>query len=249
MAEIITREEIAMWRGHLFGLLPHQTFAMPRATLDIILDAAEASLSHPAALERARAEGAEAMREACAQHFVGKAKRLGRGAAWQKTRIQGGPEVYRRHSDDDPGDDWLPDNGPAIALRGAMANAAAIRALGPVPRPSPEAEAPKESATKWLAVNFRKRAQALRVAAEHGESPAAWHAAAETYETAAGVAERWRPTPGAVEAPTPPALAPEMRERLAKVLQWAGGLGNSIYSPEARALLSALSPQTDGGAK
>ena len=63
MAEIITREEIAMWRGHLLGLLPHQTFAMPRATLDIILDAAEASLSHPAALE---AE-CEALRAECAR--------------------------------------------------------------------------------------------------------------------------------------------------------------------------------------
>lgn len=60
--QTITRKEIEMWRGHLLGLLPHQTFAMPRATLDLLLDLAAAALSHPAALERARAEE----RERCA---------------------------------------------------------------------------------------------------------------------------------------------------------------------------------------
>ena len=168
-APTVTADLLRRWladarAGNYVGLAPDEgqaTFQLALAALsplDRLLDLAASALSHPAALQRAREEE----RERCAQHFVEKAKRLGRGAAWQKTRIKGGPEVYRRHSDDDPGDDWRPDNGPAIAMRGAMADAAAIRARGPSPEPATTASAAWRAALEVGArVAERRKAPAV----------------------------------------------------------------------------------------
>lgn len=127
-----------------------------------IIDLAISALSHPAALERARAEE----RERCAARIDEKRR---------------GWDVLAR----EPGG-WL--KGGVAALQEA---ADCLRALGP--RPSPEAEAPPSFGAPqayW---------QAAQMEAVHR---AFWNGREQ----------------GRAEATTPPALAPEMRERVARVL-------------------------------